>query len=113
MKLKGIELKGKYTIEYSSDSFKVFDENNNKIYYEDSDGFWAKIEFDKYNNAIYYKDSDGYWSKKEYDENNNRIYYENSNDYILDNRPKSVKQYTVKELEKLLGKKIEIISEKE
>ena len=64
-----------------------FDKNNNPIYYENSDGYWWKYEFDKNNNPSYYENSDGYWEKKEYDKNNNRIYYENSDGDIMDNRP--------------------------
>lgn len=56
----------------------IFDENNNVIYYENSDGYWEKSEYDENNNLIYLEDSDGYWFKREYDENNNEIYYENS-----------------------------------
>ncbi|KFZ25872.1 MAG: hypothetical protein KQ78_01828 [Candidatus Izimaplasma bacterium HR2] len=92
MKLKGVELKGEYIIRYQDDSFSVFDKNNNKIYYENSDGFWVKREFNK---------------------NNNEIYYEASNGVIEDNRPIKVKKYTVAELEKILGETIEIVSEKE
>jgi hypothetical protein len=85
----------------------IFDSNNNKIYYENSDGFWYKQEYDSNNNLIYHENSDGYWfkreydlnnneiyfedsrgswSKREYDLNNNEIYYENSNGEIIDNR---------------------------
>jgi hypothetical protein len=42
----------------------------------------------KNGNKIYYEDSDGYWYKKEYDSNGNKIYYEDSNGKIIDNRPK-------------------------
>lgn len=131
MKLLGIELKGEYTIAYYDSCFRVFDENDNKIYFEDSDGFWikrifdennnqiyyedsdkywAKREFDENNNEIYFEDSDGYWEKRVYDKNNNEIYYEDSEGVIINNRPKA-KQYTVAELERLLGEKIEIVSE--
>jgi hypothetical protein len=57
---------------------KMFDSNNNVIYFEDSDGNWVKREYDKNNNVIYFEDSNGFWSKREYDENNNVIYIENS-----------------------------------
>ena len=113
MKLKGVELKGEYRIVYFNNHFRIFDENNNNIYYENLNGTWSKKKFDKNYNMIYFEDSGGYWSKREYDENNNMIYYEDSTGYIRDNRPKSVKQYTVLQLEKLLNQKIEIISEKE
>ena len=59
----------------------IYDENNNEIYFEGSDGVWYKKEFDENNNMIYYENSDGEWVKIGYDEDGNRIYYENSNGY--------------------------------
>jgi hypothetical protein len=53
---------------------------------------------DKNNNRIYYEESEGYWAKKEYDSNNNIIYYEDSNGNIIDNRPKPTPEYTMAEL---------------
>ena len=38
--------------------------------------------YDKDNNEIYYERRDGYWIKSEYNEHGNRIYYEDSNDNI-------------------------------
>ena len=37
-------------------------------------------------NLIYYEGSDGYWAKREYDDNGKLIYYENSDGDIVDNR---------------------------
>ena len=37
-------------------------------------------------NKIYHEDSNGFWSKREYDTNGNLIYYENSNGVIEDDR---------------------------
>jgi proteasome assembly chaperone (PAC2) family protein len=73
-------------VEVSENYNIIFDENNNQIYFEDSDGFWEKLEFDKNNNPIYYEDSTGFWWKREYDSNNNQIYYENSDGDIMDDR---------------------------
>ncbi len=42
--------------------------------------------YDEQCNRIYYENSDGGWSKKEYDDQGNKIYYEDSNGYIVDNR---------------------------
>lgn len=36
-----------------------FDDNDNNIYYEDSDGYWFKQKFDEYGNTIYKLDSYG------------------------------------------------------
>jgi hypothetical protein len=67
-----------------------FDTNGNEIYYEDSNGYWYKLEFDTNGNEIYYEDSNGYWYKCEYDTNGNQIYWEDSDGLIKDNRPKIV-----------------------
>ena len=67
---------------------REFDSNGNIIYYEDSDGYWVKQEFDVNGKLIYCEDSYGYWSKYEYDDNNNRIYLEDSDGVIDDKRPK-------------------------
>ena len=84
MKLKGIELKGTYKIIYYDINFVVYDEKDNKIYFEKSNGFWEKSEYDEKGNEIYFEDSDGYWGKSKYDEKDNRIYYENSDGIIID-----------------------------
>ena len=65
-----------------------YDENNNQTYSKNSNGYWRKREYDKKGNQIYFEDSDVYWNKREYDENNNEIYYEDSTGKIVDNRPK-------------------------
>ena len=88
MKLKGIELKGTYRVEFYDRRFEVYDDKGNEIYFEDSDGYWSKSEYDKKDNLIYFEDSGG---------------------GIIDNR---VKELTVEEIEKLLGYKIKIIGEK-
>ena len=66
---------------------REYDSNNNQISFKTSDGYWSKYEYDSNNNRIHYEDSYGYWSKYEYDSNNNEIYYENSDGYTVDNRP--------------------------
>ena len=63
MKLKGIELKGTYKVEFNDVYFEVYDDKDNRIYYEDSDGGWAKNEYDERDNLIYYEDNYGYWFK--------------------------------------------------
>ena len=75
--------------------FKIKDKNNNRIYYEDSSGYWYKREYDSNNNQIYFEDSNGYWSKREFDKNNNIIYYEDSDGEIIDKRPKSTPEFTM------------------
>lgn len=129
MKLKGIQLKGTYKVEFEDTHFEVYDERDNMIYYEDSDGFWIKREYDEKDNIIYfegsdgcwskseynsknkivyYENSDGYWFQKEYDEKGNEIYFEDSLGDVIDNR---IKELTINEIEKLLGYKIKIKGE--
>ena len=77
-----------------------FDEKGNRIYYEDSTGFWAKYQFDEKDNEVYCENSTGYWAKSQYDEKGNRICYETSNGYIVDNRPKQTVEITLDEIAK-------------
>ncbi len=58
----------------SLDGFKFwwfceFDDNDNEIYFINSNGWWAKTEYDSDGNEIYYKNSDGLIK----DNNNNEI----------------------------------------
>jgi hypothetical protein len=63
---------------------------------------------DKNNNRIYYENSDGYWSRSEFDSKNNEIYWENSNGYITDNRTKPTPEFTMEELIAKLGYEFKI-----
>jgi len=64
----------------------VYNQYGNRIYYEESNGFWSKREYDTNDNLIYDEDSDGFWTKHEYDTNGNRIYSEDSDGTIIDKR---------------------------
>jgi hypothetical protein len=63
-----------------------YDANGNEIYRENSTGFWRKYEYDTNGNILYYEDSYGSWTKREYDTNSNLIYHEDSTGVIIDNR---------------------------
>ena len=63
---------------------------------------------DSKGNKIYSENSNGFWIKREYDSNNNPIYSENSNGTIIDNRPKSIPEYTMEELTTKLGHNFKI-----
>jgi len=92
-----------------SDGFWVkseYDSNGNEIYYENSDEYWNKSEYDSNGNVIYSESSDGLWCKWEYDSNGNVIYSENSDGYIEDNRPKSCEGKVVE----IDGKKYKLVS---
>jgi hypothetical protein len=58
---------------------------------------------DKNNNRIYYEDSVGFWVKREYNKNNNEIYFEDSSGLIIDNSPKPTPEFTMEELIDKLG----------
>ena len=58
--------------------FVIKDKNDNKIYWEFSDGFWEKTTFNKHGIEIYWENSNGFWQKYEFDENGNKTYMENS-----------------------------------
>jgi hypothetical protein len=64
----------------------VYDNQENKLYFERSNGYWQKYEYDNQRNNIYYENSYGFWKKGEYDEQGKIIYYEDSNGHIEDNR---------------------------
>jgi hypothetical protein len=40
-------------------NYRVYDSNNNEIYFEGSDGSWVKYEYDDNGNLIYSETSDG------------------------------------------------------
>ena len=42
--------------------------------------------YNQYDDKIYHENSDGDWFKQEYDANGNEIYYEDNNGYIEDRR---------------------------
>jgi len=85
--------------------FKIRGKNGKQIYWEDSNGFWAKSEYDSNSNEIYFENSDGFWTKREFDSNSNEIYYENSNGTVIDNRPKQSCEGKVVEID---GKKYQL-----
>ncbi len=88
--------------------FEIKDGNNNRIYFENSDGYRYKREYDSKGNIIYFDSFDGWWVKQEYDSKGNRIYYEDSDGDIVNNRPQSIPEYTMEELQSILGKEFKI-----
>jgi len=67
--------------------FIVKDSDGNRIYFEDSTGWWSKWEWVD-GKVIRYEDSKGYWVKREYAEGK-IIRWEDSNGIIMDYRPKT------------------------
>ena len=80
--------------------FIIKDEKGNRIYYENSTGFWQKRQYDEKGNEVYLEDSKGYWGKCQFDEKNNLVYHEDSNGNIVDNRPKQTVEITLDEIAK-------------
>ena len=58
---------------------EIKDANGNETYFEDSSGYWQRLEYDTNGKETYFEDNDGDWCKREYDAKGNQTYYENSN----------------------------------
>jgi hypothetical protein len=93
--------------------FKIKDNNDSIIYYEDSDGYWGKYEYDAAGNEIYSETAEGHWFKRAYDDQDNLIYYENSFGHIEDKRPKPIIELTLEDIAKLKGVDVSQIRIKE
>ena len=78
------------------------DAHGKEIRFEDSNGYWTKKECDVHGNCIRYENSYGYWRKSEFDANGNEIYYEDSAGAIIDKRPKQV-ELTVQQIADKMG----------
>jgi len=98
--------------------FEIKDSDGNRIYYEDSDGWWSKQEWAG-GKEIYFENSNGFWVKREWDggemiywesshgswskweyAGGEMIYWENSDGVIVDNRPKTDVQKAIELLTK-------------
>jgi len=91
---------------------KLTDENDNVVYYEDSNGFWFRNVYNDFNQITFHEDSNYYWSKSEYDAGYNEIYNENSDGLIRMTLKLNKKELTIKELEEMLAAKdIKLIKE--
>ena len=75
-------------IHHKNFPLELLDLNGNERYYENSKGYWSKIEFG-YNGdcETYWEDSAGSWQRCEFDDDNNEIYYQDSTGLVNDNRP--------------------------
>ena len=86
-------------------TLRLYDDNNNQIYYENSEGYWQKYEYDADGNMTYYETSRCYWAKYESDANGNVIYWEDSDDGVVcDKRPCSDKVF----IDEQSGKKFKL-----
>lgn len=78
---------------------KEYNSNYKEVYYETSNNYWYRLTRDSNNNIIKFKDSYGCWYKRECDSNGVEIYYENEDGILKDNRPKKVINLKVVRLE--------------
>ena len=53
------DLKFGDTVEHHENHYEVYDQNGNKKYYENSDGYFIQREYDNENNIIYISTSNG------------------------------------------------------
>jgi len=84
----------------ANDDLVIRDKNGKSIYWEDSNGRWAKWQYDSQGKEIYWENSNRFWVKAEYDSQGNEIYYEDSDGKIIDNRPKNEITIDVSGIEK-------------
>ena len=88
---------------------RQYNDRGNQTYLEKSNGYWCKSEYDENDNEIYYENSNGYWIKREYDKLGQEIYYETSRGIIIDDRSKLKPEYTMKQLIEKLGEDFKLI----
>ena len=60
---------------------EIKDANDNRTYYENSDGYGYRWEYDDNGNVPYYENSNGDWCRSEYDANGYETYFEVSLGY--------------------------------
>jgi hypothetical protein len=61
---------------FKSDSYRVYD-NNDQLLYSEINDYWDRFEYDTKGNCVLVQNC-SYWFKREYDYNGNKIYYEDA-----------------------------------
>ena len=61
--------------------FRIFNEQGNIIYYEESNGYWFIQRYDKNNSIVYFDNSYGSWFEKKYDDNYHLIFHKKYDGY--------------------------------
>ena len=84
----------------------TYDSNGNELTYKNSDGYWNETTYDSNGNELTYKNSYGFWEERTFDSNGNQLTYKDSNGFT---RAFSIKELTIKEIQKELGYKIKIV----
>ena len=98
----GKELDIKYPIQ-------LFDKDGNRVYYEDSKGYWGKREY-KDGKEVYFENSKGNWSKKEY-KDGKEVFFENSSGDKRGTPLQETVEMTLSEVCKVVGKNVKIVKE--
>jgi len=68
---------------YKIDNFNnliIYDDKDNEIYREDSNGYWYRWDYDENGKQIYFEDSDDYWVKRKFDDNGKCVYRKDSDE---------------------------------
>ena len=73
---------GEFSLNVGKNDYYLYDKNNNKIRYEDSDGYSYIREYDKNKNIIKFEASDGCSWIREYDKDGKRV-FSSINDAVI------------------------------
>ena len=73
--------KGTYRCEVSNSCYRLYDKDNNLIYYEDDTGYWSKSEY-KNNKRIFFRNSLREYELKAYI-SDNLVYHEKNNKVLI------------------------------
>ena len=132
MGIKGKKLAEFFNHDFEKGCFRLCDSRGHVVYHEDSDEYWYRYDRDSEGNVTYCEDSSKFWSRHEYDSEGNETYYESSNEYWrryeYDSEgrvtyyesshgntrgvSREVVEMTMEEINKLAGKKVKIINNK-
>ena len=86
----------------------IYDSNENRLTYENSDGVWTKSTYDSSGNQLTYKDSYGSWWKSTFDLNGNQLTYENSDGV---KKGFDIPEFTMEQLIEKIGHNFKIIKQ--
>jgi len=101
---------GNKTYSENSDGFWYryeYDDNGNITYQENSNGFWYRHEYDDEGNETYHEYSNGFWCRYEYDDDGNETYYEDSSGYKRGTKKGTIKELSMNDIAKLVGIPVE------
>jgi len=111
MGVKGKTLAEFFNHDFEKGCFRLSDSEGNITYWENSDKNWYRSEYDSEGNETYWEDSSKFWSRYEYDSEGNETYHESSNG-VTRGASREVVEMTMEEINKLAGKRVKIINNK-